>query len=497
MIKKILSITLSVLLAVTAFSGAYVQAEEETYIEIIDRAGLESIAENPDANYKLMADINMGDKDWYPIEFNGIFDGGGHVLYNLSITECNLNPSDSVDGNNNHYDTYYAGLFSKTEGATITNLHLLNVEVNINTPNHCFAAGLIGHAIDTEITDCSVKGRVYLYTTAKMFGVGGIAGFGYGYIADCRTDVTLVCVDENPDERSEQFLGAVMACGFPSIENCDIKIDGYASVTGYVHNGGLVGMHHVHTGPKNTPTFVRYNTSKTIITFFEDNRYRRAYCSAFVGEKLNKYVSIGSNVEIYYERNELFEYDKVLLPGGCDDGCNFEAVVTEYTCTERGWTTYTCTECGYSYTDDFTSPAHRPGEFTTVLEPTYDAEGLMELRCTECNELLDSKTIEKLKYVDTITLSETNKEMDYKSTAQLTAQVSPTDAYNQGIQWTSTDTEVVTVDANGVIEAVGKGEALIICSSADENTQSACGVEVKYTFKQWLIVIFLFGWIWY
>lgn len=64
----------------------------------------------------------------------------------------------------------------------------------------------------------------------------------------------------------------------------------------------------------------------------------------------------------------------------------------------------------------------------------------------------------------------------------------------------SSDPSVATVDENGNIYGAGKGNATITCTVTDEfgNVVSdTCDVEVNYTFGQWLIVIFLFGWIWY
>ena len=86
MIKKLLSVIFTVLLFMSILSSGSVLADEN-YIEIYDRADLEAISLNPNANYILMADINLGDSDWYPIEFNGIFEGNSHTLYNIYITE--------------------------------------------------------------------------------------------------------------------------------------------------------------------------------------------------------------------------------------------------------------------------------------------------------------------------------------------------------------------------------------------------------------------------
>ncbi len=60
---------------------------------------------------------------------------------------------------------------------------------------------------------------------------------------------------------------------------------------------------------------------------------------------------------------------------------SYNAVVTEPTCTEGGFTTYTCTVCGDSYVSDYADPAgHTWGEWQDV------APGKEERSCTACGE---------------------------------------------------------------------------------------------------------------
>ena len=64
------------------------------------------------------------------------------------------------------------------------------------------------------------------------------------------------------------------------------------------------------------------------------------------------------------------------------------------------------------------------------------------------------------------------------------------------VRWTSSDTKVAVVDENGKVTATGRGKAVITAADFDGNT-AECQVTVKYSFIQWVIVIVLFGWIWY
>lgn len=85
-------------------------------------------------------------------------------------------------------------------------------------------------------------------------------------------------------------------------------------------------------------------------------------------------------------------------------------------------------------------------------------------------------------------LDKTELSIRYKSPAKLES--------TMAAEWTSSDTGVADVDQNGIVTAVGRGTATITATSEDGQT-AQCTVTVKYMWWQWLIVIFMFGWIWY
>lgn len=78
-------------------------------------------------------------------------------------------------------------------------------------------------------------------------------------------------------------------------------------------------------------------------------------------------------------------------------GHDYEAVVTDPTCTEMGYTTCTCTRCGDSYKGDYTDAAgHQPGDWIIDVEPTTDSEGSKHKECEVCGETLETEKIEKI-----------------------------------------------------------------------------------------------------
>ncbi len=485
----------ALLCATPAFSP---RAEEagtpvpDGFTHIYDREGLEAIAENPNGNYILEADIDLGGAPWQPIPFNGTLEGNGHALLNLTIAGGDPVTAVSVDGNHKEYDTGFAALFSRCVGATIQNLDIWGADVSATAGQSFFASVLAGYAEDVTLTNCGVQGKVALHTDGINIGVAGLLGFGWGEITNCRTDVELALVDTAPATKSEEFMGGAMATGYADISGCDIKVRAYTSVSGYVHNGGIAGMYYVHTDDAGHMGYVTGNTVDAEIYFFEDNDDRRAYCDPAVGEQLNWSMAIADNTATNYVNGEVFDYSTTLLPNPCKNPAYTETV-TPATCHSYGYSTYACATCGYTYTANYTPRAHQPGDWLVVKEPTGTENGLRVRYCTQCGEVAEE---EVLVAASECILNQTHLSLHYKGTAQLAATLKPDNAANAPVTFTSSDETVATVDENGNVAATGRGEAVITCA-AEGGATATCGVDVGYSFGQWLIVILLFGWIWY
>ena len=90
----------------------------------------------------------------------------------------------------------------------------------------------------------------------------------------------------------------------------------------------------------------------------------------------------------------------------------------------------------------------------------------------------------KEKQVEKITLNATSKIMEMKVggdvTFQLKATITPSNASNKGIKWTSSNTSVATVSDNGLITCKGPGTCTITAKAKDAGGVSAtCSVKVK------------------
>jgi large repetitive protein len=65
------------------------------------------------------------------------------------------------------------------------------------------------------------------------------------------------------------------------------------------------------------------------------------------------------------------------------------------------------------------------------------------------------------------------------SSATLTATVSPSDASDKAIAWTSSKASVATVDGSGVVKPIAAGTAIITATSADGGKAGTCSVNVQ------------------
>lgn len=84
--------------------------------------------------------------------------------------------------------------------------------------------------------------------------------------------------------------------------------------------------------------------------------------------------------------------------------------------------------------------------------------------------------------VTSISLDKKSLEMDALDTYQLTARVSPSDAADKSVRWSSSNEEIVSVDENGQVTALKKGNATITVEAQDgSGVSSTCSVTVKNT----------------
>ncbi|MBQ3005353.1 MAG: Ig-like domain-containing protein, partial [Clostridia bacterium] len=90
--------------------------------------------------------------------------------------------------------------------------------------------------------------------------------------------------------------------------------------------------------------------------------------------------------------------------------------------------------------------------------------------------------------------------VNYKDSYKIVPKVEADENVDYTVTYTSSDTDIATVDKNGNITTTGRGTATITCTVTDEfgnEVKDTCQVEVKLKWWQWIIWILLWGWLWY
>ncbi len=292
--------------------GFYGKGTEKNPYEIRNVNDLKLLAEKvnggvtyKDKYFKLTADIDLkNEPNWTPIgtmlveegrPFQGTFDGGGHQIANLTISNGGQ----------------YGGLFGYTEGAVIKSC---NVTGEVNGYN-C-TGGIVGYANNnTHILNCSFQGNVEgdgeerggivghtssgcevsgCFVTGTVTGdreVGGIAGSGVGTIKNCYALANVTATGVNAGGIAGKAYGV-------TIENC--YYSGEVSAKDYA--GGIAGY------------VSRAKTIRNCVSLAE---------SVTGGNLVNRIVGyVGSNANVTltnnhsYNRTKLVSIDKTTYPTG-------------------------------------------------------------------------------------------------------------------------------------------------------------------------------------
>ena len=85
-----------------------------------------------------------------------------------------------------------------------------------------------------------------------------------------------------------------------------------------------------------------------------------------------------------------------------------------------------------------------------------------------------------------VTLNQTELMLDLGDTATLIATVEPDSATNKNVTWISNNTSVATVNGNGLITAIDKGDATITVTTEDGKKTTTCLITVRDYREKWI-----------
>ncbi len=114
---------------------------------------------------------------------------------------------------------------------------------------------------------------------------------------------------------------------------------------------------------------------------------------------------------------------------------------------------------------------------------TAKSAGTATITCSSANGAVKatcSVTVKAKVYpVTGVSLSQTTMTLTEGQTSQLTATVSPSNATNKNVAWSSSNTSVATVSSNGTVTAKSAGTAIITVKTSDQGKTATCSVTVK------------------
>ena len=204
------------------------------------------IGENKEDYFILGADIDLESMEWNPIGllsyydrkpggFSGVFDGNGHEIRNLYISERKINSA-----------AENIGLFGWNEG-TIKNLGVVGININIRwgpiygVGMSAWVGGLTGMN-GGDIINCYTQGNIKLKYLGKVTGVspnhiragGLVGGYSEGNVKNCYSMVNMDV--EYRGEPGTMTVSWLAAGGFVENSfiagNMDAEFDYYGRVGG-------------------------------------------------------------------------------------------------------------------------------------------------------------------------------------------------------------------------------------------------------------------------
>ena len=116
-----------------------------------------------------------------------------------------------------------------------------------------------------------------------------------------------------------------------------------------------------------------------------------------------------------------------------------------------------------------TVTANSPGQ-TNIIVSANDGSG----KSATCTVTVTAKVIP----VTGVSLSHSSMTMTEGETSQLVATVSPSNATNKNVYWSSNNTSVATVASDGTVTAKSAGSATITCTTSDGSKKATCSISV-------------------
>lgn len=458
--------------------------------------------EYKNAYFRQTADLDLTEKTWEPIGytdsgyyFSGNYNGDNHVISNAVSAG-----KEDEDGQTT------VGIFGCLKQGSVSNLHVRNANFIATGQNaYGHAGGLVGIALDSEITNCSVTdSTIESKRTENNNCAGGIAGYSTGSTFE-------KCSAENNQVKTMAYGGGFVGevkdnSAYASYQstfiNCysaNCSVSGYTTYTqGLSLVGGFAGEMS-RTNLKLNNCYVYNATLSTEGTSAYINGTGVFAGHLWGGSEIdatNCYYgkcNATENVGTATSQEEQAFSDGTLtgsLGEAFVQGVSYPVInipITAFVLSEKDLSLSIGTKKQLTAT---ITPSVANPKITWVSSNTdvaaVDENGLVTavaagtatITATIANNVKATCTVTVSNPVTHVTLDKTTLSLKRESTDTLTATVEPEDASNKNVTWASDNEAVATVDENGVVTAVSAGTANITVTTVDGKKTATCVVTV-------------------
>ena len=485
--------------------------------------------------FKLIDDIDMSGVEWTPFNFNGVLDGAGHTISNMQM---NQNMFESADPDKGEYKSqqYEAGFFSQLVHAHIRNLYFENcsatISNNLNPATqrdiyvgivagtaiassfenisvvNCtvtqngqpaqfgYTGGLVAYADICHFEDCSFQdGHINVGGDARANYTGGIVGAVGDMYSEYLSEYNMAIGAGNDFGMYRCFSTAIIndtsstyrTGGLVGWSNCDYLTDVYQNcrVGGSIESGsystaGLIGdcwsTVRVEDCAVYATKVAAFNTADPIYSFSNANAVNATVTNCKLSDQTvitgtNKTNNASISASSLTESEKQVPEFKSNLHGQLLD----KTKGVELTLSQDGTTRYTTVtdENGkYNFGKQVLSGAYT---LDIAGDSSYDAYTTSVSIDYASNTLLNITRKVPVVPVDEIILNTNTLSLTRGATAALTATVTPDNATDKTVTWTTADEKVATVE-KGIVTAVGNGTTTITAGAGDQT--AVCTVTV-------------------
>lgn len=483
--------------SVTSIVGYAGGGTEEDPYQIYTASDLANI--NSYSYYKLMNDIDLTDyinannpaEGWQPIGFTGggtmkQLDGDGHLIKGLWFSR----------GSNQN-----CGLVSNIENATVKNLRIkiasckeckggLCTGIAVGKASNCalenivvegavrgadYVGGVIGKAESTTVTNVTAKATKVTGTNY----VGGIVGKINADATQCSADATIVGSD---------YIGGIAGQATSNISLSTSKGDVVTTDTINCRAGGIVGVTYGNLTNCFSVANVKggiyaggvagYSYGATDNCYASGNIASTNFGAGVVGYLDGEKASVNNCFAI---NNRIDVSDQSGVAMRVIGGFKNNAATPQATNFALKSMVVSVNDVTQIIYDDILEGKSLLLD-ALMKQATYKAQGWDFADTWAIKEGTGYPYLQffaQKKPVKSITLSMTTAKMKVGEELTLTATITPDDATNKELNWTTSNGDAATVDENGKVSAVGTGTATITATATDgSGVAASCEVTV-------------------